>query len=988
MPGHRSHRLFVRHELTLLRQRVAELLETNAALQTENQVLRQRIEDLEQQAAAQQQVYDDLSQQFDLLRMCFDHAPIGLALASKELGVLQSNPALQAMLGMLPGDWQSMPLQPMLQTEDLLQELAMVDDLDADTHDPIQLEKRHLRKDGKSIWTRIRSTLVQPADASSTVRMISVENITEERQVAAVLHESLLLLQRIFDYAPVSIFVKDTQGHFLLVNQRTAALLGQTPDQLLGQLTYDLFPPDTAAILRTHDQQVLSTGQPMEFEEILNLKEGTTICHCVKFPIYNAQGEIYAIGGIASDITEHKRAGEALRESEEKYRTLFDAVPVGLYRATPEGQFLDVNLAAVDMLGYPSREALLAENMLTLYINHEDRQLRQALLDQAGVARNVELRFRRCDGSIIWILDNVRGLRSAEGQVISYEGSLEDITERKQTEQSIRQSEQKYRLLFDTVSVGLYRSTPAGVFLDVNPTIVKLLGYPDRATLLAQPIVGLYLYPNDRRTWESLLEQEDVVRNYETQLRRYDGSIIWIVENAHVVRDTEGYILAYEGTVEDITERKTYAAEIERLAFTDPLTGLANRRRLYDLGDIALAKSRGNQKYPVLLFLDLDRFKTVNDTLGHDAGDELLRQVAHELRSCIRADDLLARLGGDEFAVLLHHSDIKQALTVADHILERLDRPFLLNEHVVYLGGSIGIAIANTDYLQFSILLTQADIAMYRAKAAGGGVEVYDPTLNPIGQDQIQLESELRLALATNELTLYYQPICDINTEQVVGIEALLRWPHPEQGLLFPDAFLPLAEEIGLMKELDRWVLETALAQIRDWNSSFPGLYIAINLSASSLRDPNLVTDVARLLSTTKVSAEHVILELTEYTALRDQTMTQQTLTELKRLGVRIALDNFGSGYASLTSLQQLPVDILKINRTFMSGIGLAPRDESVVRALLTLGEGLALTVVVEGVERTEQLNWLRNIGCHQVQGYLTGQPVPAEHISLFQVGE
>lgn len=840
-------------ECTSLRQRIIALEQANAALQAENHRLQQQIQHLEAAVTTQQSIAQSHPQQPGWLQFCFDDAPVGLALVSPTHGVIQSNPALQTLLGYSADELQGRDLLQCTHPDDRLRETELLSELVRGKREHIVTQQRYLNKDGKTVWTRTRTTLVPPVHNGAPTRLTLIENITEERQVASVLRESLALLQRIFDYAPVAIFVKDTQGHLLLVNQRSATFMHKTPHELVGQLDYALFPPEVSAILASNDRQVLTTGQTIQFEELFPHNGQMRISHCIKFPIYNAQGEIYAIGGIAHDITEQKQAEEALRASEQKYRLLFDSVPVGLYRSTPEGQFLDV-----------------------------------------------------------------------------------------------------------------------------NPATVRLLGYPNRAALLAASATNIYLHLADRQAWQATIERDGAVLNYEAQVRRFDGSVIWIADNSHVVRDAQDRVIAYEGTLEDITERKQHAAEIERLAFTDPLTGLANRRRLYDIGEAVLTSGRTYLQNPALLYLDLDRFKTVNDTLGHDAGDELLLQVALELCNCIRTDDLLARLGGDEFAVLLPHSDMTQAITVAERILERLDRPFLLDEHLVYLGASIGIAVAS-DYLPFSLLLTQADIAMYRAKAAGGGIHVYDPTLSPVLPNQLHMETELRLALATNELTLYYQPVCDLGTNQVVGVEALLRWPHPAQGLLLPTTFLPLAEEAGLMRELDRWVLNMALAQIKEWDSHWPGLEISINLSTQSLGDPHLLTDLARLLAASDIAPQRIILELTEYTTLRDQNLTQPALARLKALGVRIALDNFGSGYASLTSLQQLPVDVLKINHVCIAQIEHAPRDQSVLRALLALGAGLDLTVVVEGVERPTQLDWLRTVGPCQVQGYLLGPPVPAE---------
>jgi diguanylate cyclase (GGDEF)-like protein len=430
----------------------------------------------------------------------------------------------------------------------------------------------------------------------------------------------------------------------------------------------------------------------------------------------------------------------------------------------------------------------------------------------------------------------------------------------------------------------------------------------------------------------------------------------------------------------DISERKAYQEQIERLAFTDPLTGLANRRRLYEMGNAALGA--GAPGSVALLYLDLDRFKAFNDTLGHDAGDYLLTQVTQRLQQGLSQTGLLSRIGGDEFAVLLTHTDTDTVTALAYTLLELLRQPFELEGHRVHLSGSIGIAFGPLAGQPFSTLLTRADIAMYRAKRTSSGVQIYDPLTNELSSEQVQFEAEFRQAIANNELTLYYQPIFDLRTRRLFAVEALVRWPHPTRGLLMPGAFLPLAEEAGLLSVLDDWVLRAALAQVREWEAAGRPRSITVNLSAPTVQQAALVEQVAELLEEAGVPATRLAVEITEHTALRDLSLTYQVLSGLQALGVWIALDDFGTGYASLTHLRELPVNMLKIERAFASGIGKNSKDEAVLRAVLALGEGLELVVVAEGVEDEVQLAWLRDVGYRHIQGYLLGRPVPPEHVA------
>ncbi|NJL05293.1 MAG: EAL domain-containing protein [Chloroflexaceae bacterium] len=439
-----------------------------------------------------------------------------------------------------------------------------------------------------------------------------------------------------------------------------------------------------------------------------------------------------------------------------------------------------------------------------------------------------------------------------------------------------------------------------------------------------------------------------------------------------------GIVVSYR----DISGQKRQEELVWKLAYTDDLTGLANRRQIYQMGNFQLAEYAASGRYLALLYLDLDRFKIVNDTMGHDAGDDLLIQVAERLHQCVAEPSLLARVGGDEFAVLIPDADVTYALEIARTLISRINQPFQLRGQLIYLDCSVGITISDPDTRQFSTLLTQADIAMYHAKSASGGVRVFEQATTPPHQNRLLLEAEFRTALTQNALTLYYQPITDIATNQIIALEALIRWEHPTLGILPPGAFLPLAEEIGLLGILDRWVLKHAMQQLAAWHAQGLRVVVSINLTADSLRDPELVFDIEDLLSEYDLSPEYVILEITEHAALHDILISQQVLGTLRQIGVQIALDDFGTGYASLTYLRQLPVSILKLDGSFAAGVGENPADEAVMQALISLGRGLHLTVIVEGIEYPHQREWLRSTDSQLLQGFLLGRPASVEMIT------
>lgn len=409
----------------------------------------------------------------------------------------------------------------------------------------------------------------------------------------------------------------------------------------------------------------------------------------------------------------------------------------------------------------------------------------------------------------------------------------------------------------------------------------------------------------------------------------------------------------------------------------DDLTGLPNRQHLHQQGDDLLRSLPFPVQSLALLLIGLERFSLVSSAYGYDTGNELLLQVATRLRHSLTPYAILARTGEDEFAILLPQSDSAAAIEIARYVLNQFTHPFYLGGQPMYLHSSIGVSASTGASTPTSTLLTQATIALHEARITSRNIALYNPVLRLALQERLALERDLRLALKRDELTLYYQPIVNLQTNQAAALETLVRWRHPKRGLLLPSTFLPLAADTGSLHNLDHWVLRHALAQAGQWAGPTCSPALAVNLSAPALHDPKLPTYVADALVSFGVPASSLIIEVTEDVVLSDPTLVQRVLHELHALGVRIALDDFGTGYASLSRLQQMPVDILKIDRTFTAGIGQDTRDEVVLRTLLRLGRELNLTVIVEGVETPAHLDWLQSAGCLLAQGYLFSKPVP-----------
>jgi diguanylate cyclase (GGDEF)-like protein len=446
----------------------------------------------------------------------------------------------------------------------------------------------------------------------------------------------------------------------------------------------------------------------------------------------------------------------------------------------------------------------------------------------------------------------------------------------------------------------------------------------------------------------------------------------------------DGEWVGVQSIARDITERKRAEAMLEHQALHDALTDLPNRTLLYDRTEQAIFSARRHNQRIALLLMDLDHFKEINDTFGHHHGDLVLQEAARRLSDVLRESDTVARLGGDEFAVLLPMTDEAGAMITAEKLLEALSAPFAIEDHSLHLGASIGIAHYPEHGENAAGLLRRADVAMYVAKRGKTGSVVYAPEHDENTPGRLQMISDLRRATEQDELVLHYQPKVGVHSGRVESVEALIRWNHPELGMIPPDQFLPLAEHSGLIKQLALWVLNAALRQCRLWQDAGINLRVAVNLSVENLRDPQLVGSITDLLKTWQVLPDSLQIEITESTIMVDPTRTMRTLTRLKEMGVKIALDDFGTGYSSLAYLRQLPVHEIKIDRSFISDLGTSENGLSIVRTINDLGQGLGMEIVAEGVEDRETLEVLALIGCDTAQGYYLSRPVPAADLSVW----
>jgi len=551
--------------------------------------------------------------------------------------------------------------------------------------------------------------------------------------------------------------------------------------------------------------------------------------------------------------------------------------------------------------------------------------------------------------------------------------------------EALRASERHYRQLFEQNVAGVYRVALDGRVLDLNVAMAQMLGV-SRSEMLSRNARLSYFDPADRESWVSQLVEKGALVNYLHRLRRRDGSPVWIMENCSLIDDPVTGDPVVLGTAIDITDRKALEDRLETLAYRDPLTGLANRRMLQQMAEKALARAGREREHVALLYVDIVRFKRINDVLGHSAGDQVLREIAVRFAGFVRAADTLARVGGDEFALLLvAPGTTEAAIQPARKMREAMSRPFVIDGQPFHVDARIGIALYPDHAATFDELLSRADLANHQASGDDGAVVVFKPLDVRHGRAELMLEERFRDALEEDEFILHYQPIFRLPDGRPAGVEGLLRWKQPDGRLLGADQFISVAEQTGLIRRLDRWALRHALRQIRLWNGLCTPGWVALNLTPSTLDDPSFPSHVASALDEFGVEPRILALEITERVTMRDPRIAARVLNDLKSLGLRIVIDDFGQGHSSLAYLRDFPVDALKIDRQFIGRLGSDSRDERLVEGIIALSRGLGIDLIAEGVEQASQLAWLRESGCAFAQGFHLHYPVAPDTVaSLF----
>ena len=687
------------------------------------------------------------------------------------------------------------------------------------------------------------------------------------------------------------------------------------------------------------------------------------------------------------------RAEAALREVEERYRLLFQLSHIAISvadtngnepagTATVRGRLLDCNQAFLRLVDYVSIEALPQDSLLDLVAPEHRERVRDLIRDELmlrGFTREFEVEFLRRDGGYAPVIAQLLLRRHEDGEPMEIFAVMRDLSEQRRSEQQLRLAAGVFTQSQDAILI----TDADNRIVSVNPAFTRLAGFTAEEVVGKNPSL-LKSGRQDRDFYQAMWASIREHGRWQGELwnRRKNGEIYpeWLSISA--VKNPQGQVVNYIGIFSDISQLKEATEHIEFLAHYDSLTGLSNRLLLKDRVAQALAGCQRYGQRAALLFLDLDRFKIINDSLGHAVGDDLLAEVARRLLCTVRETDTVARLGGDEFVVLLPEvRGSEDVMQVAHKVIKAMSEAFAVGPHRLTVTPSIGITLYPDDGGDFDTLLRNADAAMYAAKQGGRNNYVFfAPSMNAGALERLSMESSLRLAQEREEFQLHYQPKVDVESGRIAGFEALLRWRHPDLGMVPPSRFIPLAEDTGLIVPIGEWAMRAACRQNRAWQrDGLPPVPVAVNLSVLQFRQRHLKELVLGALAASGLDARHLELELTESMLLDDAAGATATLAELRRVGVRLSIDDFGTGYSSLSYLRRLPLDALKIDQSFVRDIPGNADAAAIVSAVVSMAHDLQLKVVAEGVETVEQLRFLRSRQCDEAQGYLFGRPLPAD---------
>jgi diguanylate cyclase (GGDEF)-like protein/PAS domain S-box-containing protein len=954
------------------------------------------------------------------LHITLEQAVIGIGQIDRTGRWLQVNQRLTEILGYSAAELLRRGTQDLRHPNDLEIDKALAAQLLKGQATQVRAQRRYLRADGSTVWVLLSASLTRGRNAAEDVFHVVLTDITELKNAESALQASQTGLDQLVRTIPDMVWVKDADGCYRRCNAAAARLFGRTEAEIVGQDDEGLFGAERAARYRAEDAAVIAAGMPMLVEEWQTDPQGRPVLmEITKTPLNAMAGPLSGVLCVARDITERQRNASRLREAERQSRELLaEAEQAGraLLSVIEDQQQAQSHLHASEerlrMALEGSGAGLWDWDLASDTVSYSDTYLQQLCYQGDDFHRNFVFRDRlhpqdrertlqavhrsldhgtpfnedyrlHCfDGQWRWFHGRGTCHRSRDGQAERFSGLLTDLTERRRTEERQRLA----AAVIDNTQEGVMITDLDRRIISINRAFTEMLGYSEADVLGRTPRL-LQSGRHEPSFYQAMWQQIEASGRWQGELwnRCKNGSIFpeWLSISA--VRDDADSITHYVGIFSDISAIKASEAELEFLAHHDSLTRLPNRLLFQNRLQQALQEAQLAQRRAAVLMLDLDRFKDVNDSYGHLAGDELLELVAQRLTQRLPQADTLARLGGDEFALLLPALDDPEAPTrLARQLIHALSEPWhLSNGAEVVVGASVGICLYPDHGSTAQALLQGADAALYHAKADGRGLyRYYSDELTTAALGRLSMEAGLRRALIEGHLQLYYQPQYDIASGRLIGAEALLRWFDPEHGLIPPDRFIPVAEATGLIGEIGAWVLRQACTQGKRWlDAGLPTLTLAVNVSPQQFRHGDLAEQVTQILLDTGYPPQQLELELTESALMERETEVYGTLQGLRGLGVGLAIDDFGTGYSSLAYLKRFPLDVLKIDRGFIHDIPRDRDDMEIASAVIAMGHSLGLKVLAEGVETEAQLAFLRLKGCDRFQGFLKHKPLPADQM-------
>lgn len=938
----------------------------------------------------------------ELFRGCFEYAPFGIFVMGRDGRLIQANAAFSRMLGYSQKELPETAWSVLIYPADLVAAQRRQKQLWAGPFGSADAEIRFVHRSGIVVWCSIRVSMVRGSDGSPLYSVAHVREITERKEARKALGESEERFRIMADGCPTLLWVTDGEGGNRFVNRAYREFSGSTYEQVEGPKWQLLIHPDDLPGYGEAFHRAIREHTYFRAEARIRRADGTwRWFESYAAPRFSSDEEFLGHVGLSQDITERKQAEQAVRDSQDLAQSTIDALSSHVCVLNETGTIIAVNQAwkgfaeANQRVGHEVRPESpdsdcfgVGANYLATCDTAAGPEATQAYAFAAAI--RAVLQGQRGQYSLEYSCHSPDERRWFIGRVTRFSiHSLPrilvehiDITERKVAEHVLQSSEEKFRQLAENIHEVFWMTNLAATeMIYVSPAYTQVWG---------QTMEGLYLNPD---SWMNSIHREDRERAREAFSRQVQGEIFnneyrivqpsgatrWISDHAFPVRDAAGKIVRLAGIAEDITERKLAELRLSHQALYDELTDLPNRRLFREKLTLAIAEC-ANGKTGAVFFIDLDDFKKVNDTLGHSAGDELLKAVSGRLLAACGDSGTLGRFGGDEFTFVTTGFDFPEAATRLSHRLIGclLAEPFKIGIRDVFVGASIGVSLFPKDGIEALELQRDADAAVHEAKRAGKNqVKFFSPELAHAALSWLEIESRLRRALALSEFKLQFQPEFVSGKPIPSRFEALIRWYPPDSEPVAPLSFIPIAEQIGLIVPIGTWVLQEACRQCAGWQTgNLKGAGVAVNVSADQFASPDFAEIVTRTLESTGLIPPLLELEVTESVFIDDLNGSISTLKRLRALGVTIALDDFGTGYSSLSYLRTLPLDAIKIDRSFLIETGSRQEGTAILRCVVDLAHTLGLRVICEGVETSAQLDLLGSLGCDEIQGFLSGRPV------------